>query len=106
MTAASFFAQPAVIGLLVGLPSAALGYLAYRQSQKKDKIAEQAGIATVESGTIGQVIGGLNDLVGRLQEDNAILRTKVDHLNEKLDLIIAQCEELKAEIAALKARPA
>lgn len=101
---ASVFQNPIVVGIAVGLPSIALGYLGFRQSQKVDAIAAQAGIATVESGTIGHVIDGLNKLVANLQGDNAVLRAELSTVNEKLSQVIRYCEELKQQLADLRKR--
>jgi hypothetical protein len=73
-----------VLALVAAFPSLLLGYLAYKRAQKVDAIAEQAGIATVESGTIGQVIDGLNRLIANLQTDNEVLRNA-----------LAYCEKLR-----------
>lgn len=96
--------HPVFIGVLVGLPSAMLGYLGYRQARKNDAVAAQAGIATAESGTISQVIEGQNKLVANLQTDNAVLRTTLDAVNTRLTQVLTYCEELKVQVAELSKR--
>ena len=100
----TIYENPAFVGLVLAMPSSILGYLVYKQSQKADETAKQGGIATVESGTIGQVIDGLNKLVDNLQTDNEVLRTNIDTLNTKLTRVIEYCEELKLEIAKLSTK--
>lgn len=100
---ASWAENPALVGLVVAVPSAALGYLGYRRSRHVDAVAEQAGVSSTQATSIGQVVDGLNALVGNLQEDNRALREHVKELNVKLDLIIQECRDLKAEIALLSA---
>jgi archaellum component FlaC len=99
---ASIIESPVLIGLLPALLGIALGYLGYRQSQKVDQVAEQAGIETLEQGSISQVISALNQLNDKLQRDNEIGRVTIDRLNEKLDKILVYVEELKLEITELK----
>lgn len=101
MVAASLMENPAVVGLLVAIPSAALGYLGYRRSRQNDEVAERAGIATTQSASIGQVIEGQDLLIKNLQEVNRGLRDDVKELNVKLDRIIAECQELRRELADL-----
>jgi len=100
---------PVVIGLLIGLPSAALGYLAYRRGTRSDKAAAQATISVAQSGSITQVIDGLNKLVLALQDDNAALRTTYaalraahDELKEKLDQSEMRVSELAKMVAQLQ----
>lgn len=91
----------ALIGLIAGVPSVAIAYLAYRRSQRVDTVAEQAGIATRDTTSIQQVVDGLNTLVQNLQEDNQVLRAKVLALEESLDRIIAECRDLRAQVHAM-----
>lgn len=105
MIAASLFENPAVVGLLVAIPSAVLGFLGYRRSRHNDEVAERAGVATTRSTSIGQVVDGLDRLVANLQEDNKTLREHVKELNVKLDRIISECQDLKQQLAALGANP-
>lgn len=107
----NIFESPVIVALVVTIFPLALGYLGYRQSQKVDAIAAQAGIATVESGTISQVIDGLNKLVGNLQQDNAVLRSissemhaRVIECQAELTVVIKKCEHLEAQLAEINAR--
>ena len=93
--------NPAFVGLVVAIPSLLLGYLAFKQSQKVDATVAQAGIATVESGTIGQVIDGLNKLVSNLQADNSVLRGIVESLDAKATRLLGELELVKAELNEL-----
>lgn len=91
------------VALVAAVPSAALGLLGYRRSQRNDEVAEQAGIATSQHSSIGQVVDGLDRLVENLQEDNRALREHVRELNVKLDRIIQECQDLKTQVALLSA---
>jgi len=98
----SFFDNAVFIAIIAAFASAVPAYLAYKRSKKTDAIAAQASIATVEQGTISQVIEGLNTLVTNLQNDNAVLRQTIQDLNAKVEEIIQRCEGLKAQLAELK----
>lgn len=80
------FDNPIVIGILIGLPSAAVAYLGYRR-------AKQADTSAHEQGTIGQIIAGLNSLVTQLSADNGELRTRVDAMEKKIAELEATLRE-------------
>jgi len=100
---------PALIGLIIAIPSAALGYLGYRRSMRVDKVAEQAGIATTHATSIGQVVDGLNKLTANLQSDNEILRQQVveirlavERCQARIDAVEEGNVDLRAENRQLK----
>lgn len=106
-----FFAQPAVVGLLVGLPSALLGYLVYRRSVRSDDVAAQAGIASTQVTSIGQVVDGLNKIIENQRTDIAdlrgeaiLLRERIESVAGRLDTARAQILELKEQISELEKR--
>lgn len=105
MLLSSILSNPVVAAALVAaIPSSALAIFGYRRSKRVDAVAEQSGMASMSAKGVDQVIEGLNKLVERLQEDNAVLRDNVRALDDKLSRVIQQCEELRSEIRALKAQ--
>jgi len=88
MIGVGFFDHPAVIGLMIGVPSALLGYFGYRRSKRADTAAEKTG-------TITQVYTGLDRIIAALQADNADLRTRLSRI-----------EGLEAEVRTLLNRVA
>jgi hypothetical protein len=76
--------NPAIVGLIVGLPAFILGCLAYLRSRNVDAVAEQAGAASHDIEQVGQVIDGLNKLIANLQEDNKNLRLDILDLRLKM----------------------
>lgn len=92
------------VALIAAVPTTILGILAYRRSQKIDKIAAQAGIATSEAGSIQQVVEGLKDLIAILQDDNKVSRRRIDGLEVKLDTLEQIEEDCKKQLAALNER--
>lgn len=99
--AESLWQHPAVIGLLIGLPSSALGYLVYRRSRDVDKVAEQAGIATGQRESIGQVVDGLNKIITALQQDNALLREEVVAGRKDIAACLHNVTELRKQVDEL-----
>jgi regulator of replication initiation timing len=95
--------NPAVIGLVVAIPSFILGYLGYRRSVKVDKTTDQSRVASSQVGAVGQVIDGLNQLIDNLQEDNKLLRLSVRELRDKLDRITEDHLTLIKDVAELRA---
>lgn len=98
MIRSTLLENPAFVGLVVAIPSAALGYLGYRRSRHNDEVAERAGVATSQHTSIGQVIEAQDMLIANLREE-------VVRLNAKLDRIIEKCEGLERQLAALGANP-
>lgn len=102
MTTLDFITQPAVLGLLVAIPSLYLGYLGYRRSKKADSIADQVGVLAIQSKTVKDVIDGLNLLANNLQSDNQMLRIRITDLDERLKQVTEECHELRDEVVGLK----
>lgn len=90
--ATDLWTNPAFVGLVIALPATAIGYLGYRRSRNLDRVAEQAGIATTNVTSIGQVVDGLNKIIVNLQEDNEDLRGEVISLRERLDALSARLD--------------
>jgi len=89
---------PAVVGLLVALPSAAIAYLAYRRGMRADAVAATATVATVQSGSVAQVIDGLNALVAALQTDNRTLRKTIERLEARVILMQDAIDRLEKRV--------
>lgn len=93
--------NPAIIGLIVAIPSFLLGLLAYKRSVHVDEVTEQSGIVTSQSGAVQQVIDGLNKIVANLQEDNKLLREQLVNFGTKFAELVAERDGLKRDMAAL-----
>jgi hypothetical protein len=94
----AFWEQPAVIGVVVAIPSLILGYFAHRRAVKIDRATEQSGIASNDIEAVGQVIDGLNKLVVNLQEDNKYLRQEIIDHRIKLAELSTSYATLKREV--------
>jgi peptidoglycan hydrolase CwlO-like protein len=90
--------------LVIGLPSLAIGLLAYRRSRKVDAVSEQSGASSNHRAGTAQVIEGLNELIDNLQEDNKGFRADIRYLTDRLDTITKERDLLKLEVARLKKR--
>lgn len=73
-----------VLALLGALPTLAVAWFAYRRAVRSDTVVAQAGISTFQSGTIQQVIDGLNSVIENLRQDNNELRQRVDECADEL----------------------
>lgn len=94
-----------ILGPILALASSVIvGVLVYRRGSKADKIAEQAGIATTNVTSIGQVVDGLNKVIINVQSDNADLRTRVISLQETVDEIRARLDKVEAGNVDLRAK--
>lgn len=93
--------NPAIIGLVVAIPSFVLGYLAYRQSKKVDRATEQSGVADDQLNAVGQVLSGLNQLIDNLQDDNKELRENIKLIGIKLKEVVEERDALLKEINRL-----
>lgn len=94
--------NPAVIGLIVAIPSFLVGYLGYRRSLKLDSVAQQAGSTTFHLGAVDQIIDGLNDVIKQLREDKKELRDALKDLRGKLREAENEVEGLNKWIETLK----
>lgn len=101
---AVFWENPAVVGLIIAIPATALGVVGYLRSRKLDEVAEQAGIATTHTNSIGQVIGGLNSVITAVQSDNDDLRAEVMALRKTVDEIRTRLDAVEAGNVDLRAK--
>jgi hypothetical protein len=98
MIVADIWQSPAfgpLIALIIAAPSAAVAFLGYRRSVRVDQVAAQAGIATRDSVSIGQVVEGLNLIIGRLRDDNNELRAEIERLKAQFDAIQLRLDALQ-----------
>lgn len=102
ITHADFWQHPAVVGILVGLPSLFVGLLVYQRSRDVDEVAEQAGIATAQRESIGQVVDGLNRIITALQADNKLLREEVISGRRDIQLLRQDVDECRIRIYELE----
>lgn len=93
--------NPIVVGLLVGIPTTLLGILAFRRTQRLDKVAAQAAEAQASSAQVQTLVSGLNAMIDRLQDDNKILRTNVEVLTQQYDVLKRSCSDLEKLVAEL-----
>lgn len=93
--------NPAVVGLIIGIPTFILGWLGYRRAVRVDKSTENAAVVAVQTGSVGQVISGLNDLIESLQEDNKIWRDNFKELSLKLAEVIKERDQIQKEYNAI-----
>lgn len=94
--------SPAIIGLVIGVPSFIIGILGYRRATKIDKATENAAVIAAQTGSVGQVIAGLNDIIDNLQDDNKIWRESFKEISVKLGEVIGERDLLQKELDALK----
>lgn len=93
--------NPAVVGLIIGIPAFILGYLGYRRAVKVDKSTDNAAVVAAQTGSVGQVISGLNDLIESLQEDNKIWRENFKELSLKLAEVIRERDQIQKDYNAI-----
>lgn len=92
----------AAVGIAIGLPSAALGYLAYRRSRKVDALSAQSGVAVENREGLALIIAGLNSHIDNLQDDNKSFRDDIRFLTSRLDAIQDERDLLKLELARMR----
>lgn len=104
-----FWENPAVVGLILAIPTVALAYIGYRRSIPRDKAAAQVG---VDAGHIGLITAlqadnqDLRDELRALRGEHAAevraLRKDYADLREGLGLVQARLEVVEAENARLE----
>lgn len=91
----SLLSNPAVIGLIVGLPTSVYGYLAYRRAEKLDKDAAKVAIIAIQGEGVQRVIDGLDRMVANLQADNKDARESSEDLSRRLKECLEACDRLR-----------
>lgn len=104
MIFAVFWENPAVVGLIIALPASILGYLGYRRSRGVDEAAKQAGDATRNATSIGQVVDGLNSVIAAVQSDNVDLRNEVKSLKHTVEEIRDRLDAVEKANTDLRTR--
>lgn len=94
--------EQVIYGLLIGLPSFLLGYLAYRRARKVDAVAAQSGMITETRAGTTQIIEGLNQLIDNLQDDNRSFREDIKYLTLRLDVIVKERDQLRRRLVQLQ----
>jgi hypothetical protein len=96
--------EQAMIGVVIGFPSAALGYLAYKRSRKVDAISAQSGAVSENRAGMTQIIESLNQLIDNLQDDNKSFRDDIRFLTGRLDVTLRERDDLRREVDRLYRR--
>lgn len=93
--------NPTIAGLLIGIPSTLIAIWGIWRSLRNDKKTENAATIAAQTGMQGQIIGGLNQWIDNLQDDNKSFREDLKNLTERLTDCSKDNEALKKEIARL-----
>jgi hypothetical protein len=101
---AVFYETPALVGIIIALPSLSLGYLGYRASLKKDEAAQGVAVASAQNETIEQVISAQKGLIEALQIEIGRLNAKLAAQDIKLAEINQKCSDLKEQVSLLLSR--
>jgi hypothetical protein len=99
-----FITNPIVVGTAIGIPSTILGFLGYGRAKRVDHVAEQAGITTGRSAELNLALAGMDTLIKSLQADNRGLRDEVGRLTQRLNAVVAECDELAKQLRVLRQR--
>lgn len=94
--------SPTITGLVIGIPAFIIGILGYRRATRIDKHTENAAVIAAQTGSVGQVITGLNQLIENLQDDNRVWRESFKEISVKLGEVIGERDLLQKELDALK----
>lgn len=101
MILADILSNPALVGLIVGLPATVLGVIALRRTMKVDRDAAATAAISAGATAARDVVKGLNTLIDNLQEDNQMLRKEQARLQEKIIQVENDCRGIRAELKAL-----
>lgn len=95
------WSHPLIVGLGIGIPSFILGLLGYRRAVKVDKSVANAAVIAAQTGSVGQVIAGLNQLIENLQEDNKVWRENFRELTVRIAVVIKERDQIKKDYDAI-----
>lgn len=105
-----------IIGIVSTISGILIVWLGVIRSARVDKATERSAIIAAQTGSVGQVIEGLNQIIDNLQDDNKIGREEVRTWRKnfsELSIKLAECAKerdqykserdvLQVELAALK----
>lgn len=91
-----------IIGVVSTISGILIAWLGLRRSSMVDKATERSAIIAAQTGSVGQVIEGLNQIIDNLQDDNKIWRESFKDISIKLAEITKERDLLKNELYSLK----
>lgn len=105
----SIFAGNEPLFAVLGLIVVAVGsFFTLRLTWKRDKVAKEAGIETIQAGSIQAALAGLEALATNVQADNRDLRANQRDQDDEIaalkQTMIDESEACKREIRALAER--
>lgn len=90
-----------IIGIVATISGIFIAWIGVRRSFKVDKATENAAVVAAQTGSVGQVIAGLNTLIENLQEDNKIWRENFKELSLKLSEVIKERDQIQKDYETL-----
>lgn len=89
--------NPILVGIVVGLPTTAFGFFAYRRAERLDQEALRSAAIAVQGDAVQRVIDGLDRMVENLQVDNKEAR----ELSRDLARRLKECNEAYCKLKQL-----
>lgn len=93
--------HPLILILAGAIVPSILGILAYRRGVIADRKAELSESRNTSIASVAQIIQGLESLGDSLQEDNKVLRENIRQCAIKLELVVAEKNDLLKELREL-----
>lgn len=87
--------------LVVGIPGFLFAGIGLWLAFRKDKSTESAAVIAAQTGSVAQVIAGLNKLIENLQDDNKVYRENFKELTVKLVEVIKERDQIQKDYNAL-----
>jgi len=94
----SFWQEPWVVSILIGLPSSIIALLGLRRAFKADKVSEQLGAASGSAQSIAQAFEGLNKVIESLNAYILILQADKRVAAEDIKILTVQRDALQKEL--------
>lgn len=93
--------HPLILILAGAIVPSILGIMAYRRGVIADRKAELSESRNTSIASVAQIIQGLESLGDSLQEDNKVLRENIRQCAIKLELVVAEKNDLLKELREL-----
>lgn len=93
--------HPLILILAGAIVPSILGIMAYRRGVIADRKAELSESRNTSIASVAQIIQGLESLSDSLQEDNKVLRENIRQCAIKLELVVAEKNDLLKELREL-----
>lgn len=103
MILAGWYDNPAVVGLIIGIPASVFAFLGWRRSSRQDADAKQREEEHRRTAHVTETREGMESIIAALQDDNKVLRGNQRRLETRVEALEREIRRLRGENRELRA---